>query len=41
MDGDWIGSFRFLLRDRDTRFTIAFDEIFAGEGVTIASAIQR
>jgi putative transposase len=33
--GDRTGSFSFLIRDRDARFTAAFDEIFASEGLKV------
>ncbi|MEV0622618.1 helix-turn-helix domain-containing protein [Nonomuraea sp. NPDC050404] len=33
--GDRIGSFRFLIRNRDSKYTALFDEVFTSEGICV------
>jgi transposase InsO family protein len=39
--GERAGQFRFLIRDRDSKFTAAFDDVFAGNNVRIVKTPVR
>ena len=39
--GERVGHFKFLIRDRDTKFTSAFDDVFADNGVQIIRTPPR
>jgi putative transposase len=36
--GERAGRFRFLIRDRDTKYTGVFDEVFTSEGIEVISS---
>ena len=39
--GERAGWFRLLIRDRDRRFTMAFDEVFTGNGTRVIKTPVR
>ena len=39
--GERAGSFKFMIRDRDSKFTALFDEVFRAEGIRIVPTAPR
>ena len=39
--GERAGHFKFLIRDRDSKFTATFDEVFAGNGTRVIKTPVR
>jgi transposase InsO family protein len=39
--GESAGHFKFVIRDRDSKFTVAFDEVLAGNGMRIIKTPLR
>jgi putative transposase len=39
--GDHVGQFKFLIRDRDSKFTDSFDAVFGSEGIRILRTPRR
>ena len=39
--GERAGRFKFLIRDRDSKFTMAFDDVFAGNGTRVIKTPVR